>query len=189
MRRPLRTALALVAGAVLLQACSASQPTREEAQKSTLPGVAAPASASPMAPAASAPLHAGADAARDGGFSPAAATLAAAPRAAMATASPLRSPPLRSPRAARDLAGLTDGQLLAVMGEPDLRRREDQAQAWLYRSPTCLLDVFLEADGPEAEPRVVLAAARAVGDAQVAEEACLRGLSRARAGLRQPFQP
>lgn len=119
----------------------------------------------------------------DGGFSPASATLVSVPRATAASA------PLRSPRAARDLAGLTDGQLLAVMGEPDLKRDEEHAQAWLYRSAVCLLDVFLEADAPGAEPRVVLATARPVGESQIAEEACLRGLARARAGLREPFRP
>ena len=95
----------------------------------------------------------------------------------------------RSPRAARDLAGLTDGQLVAVMGEPDLRRAEDGSEAWLYRGPACLLDVFLEAERPGGEPRVVLATARPSGSAPIAEEACLRTLARARAGLRQPFQP
>jgi len=94
-----------------------------------------------------------------------------------------------SPRAARDLAGLTEGQLLAVMGEPDLKRAEGGAEAWLYRGTACLLDVFLETDRPEAEPRVVLAAARPLGAAGLVEEACLRSLARARAGLRPPFQP
>jgi hypothetical protein len=185
MRRPLSTALALAAGAVFLQACSAPQPTREDGTAHLPHERAAPAIASPNTqglPRPSAPLPAGL--ANDGGFTPAAATLVSAPRASVAA-----SAPLRSPRAARDLAGLTDGQLLSVMGEPDLRRDEDQAQAWLYRSAACLLDVFLEAEEPGREPRVVLATARAVGEAPLAEEACLRGLSRTRAGLRPPFQP
>jgi hypothetical protein len=86
----------------------------------------------------------------------------------------------RSPRAATDLAGLTRGQLRAVMGDPDLVRDEGEVQAWLYRGPSCLLDVFLEGEG---EPRVVLAAARAAGRERVPEEVCLRALSRARARL------
>jgi hypothetical protein len=189
MRRPLSTALALAAGAVFLQACSASQPAREEAwapapasvesRQAISPPAPGPSAAAP-GPQASGPAPAG----RDGGFSPAAATLVSAPRAAATAAAPTRSP-----RSARDLAGLTDGQLLSVMGEPDLKRNEDAAQAWLYRGPVCLLDVFLEAEGPNAEPRVVLATARAIGDGPIAEEACLRGLARTRAGLRQPFQP
>ncbi len=168
MRRPLPAALALVAGAALLQACGGAPPPQADAPPPQRHQAAQAAGPSP------APMPTGADMARDGGFTP-----AAAQRAAQA----------RSPRAARDLTGLTDGQLLAVMGEPDLKREEDSTQAWLYRGATCLLDVFLEAEGPAGEPRVVLAAARPVGTTQVAEEACLRGLARARAGLRPPFQP
>jgi hypothetical protein len=84
----------------------------------------------------------------------------------------------RSPRAAGDLAGLTGGELRTVIGDPDLVRDEGEAQAWLYRGPSCLLDVFLEGEG---EPRVVLATARASGLDRLPEEACLRALSRARA--------
>lgn len=84
----------------------------------------------------------------------------------------------RSPRAAGDLAGLTSGELRTVIGDPDLVRDEGEAQAWLYRGPSCLLDVFLEGEG---EPRVVLATARASGLDRSPEEACLRALSRARA--------
>lgn len=171
MPRPTLAALALVAGAAALQACGAPQPTRDE-------GLANPPSAA-------------------GGevrpFVPAAATLAAVPRATAASLPPRSPPPQfsegRSPRSARDLAGLTDGELLAVMGEPDLKRDEGGTQAWLYRSPACLLDVFLDADDPGVQPRVVFATARPTGAARIAEEACLRGLSRARAGLRAPFQP
>jgi hypothetical protein len=164
MPRPSLAALALIAGAAALQACGTPQPTRDE-------GLSNPPVSAATGPNSSA-------------FVPAAATLAAVPRAA----SPAM-PPGRSPRSARDLAGLTDGQLLAVMGEPDLKRDEEGTQAWLYRSQACLLDVFLEAEGPGTEPRVVLATARPTGGLRIAEEACLRGLARARAGLRAPFQP
>jgi hypothetical protein len=119
----------------------------------------------------------------DGAFMPASATMAVVPRG------PSGGAPGRSPRSARDLAGLTDGELLAVMGEPDLKREEEGTQAWLYRSATCLLDVFLEAEARGAEPRVVLATTRPAGAGRIAEETCLRGLARARAGLRSPFQP
>lgn len=180
MRRPLSTALALAAGAVFVQACSTPEPTRDAAMGPMSPAGDRPAASAPATPYATASPGAG----HDGGFSPAAATLVAAPRAAVAAGTALRSP-----RAARDLAGLTDGQLLSVMGEPDLKRNEETAQAWLYRSTVCLLDVFLEAEGPNDEPRVVLAATRPIGDSPVAEEACLRGLARTRAGLRRPFQP
>jgi hypothetical protein len=168
MRRPALAALALAAGAAVLQACAGPQPGGDEA---------APVPAATSSPAAAA--RPPGDAA---GFVPAAAGRAATRPVPAAFAG-------RSPRAARDLAGLTDGQLVAVMGEPDLRRTEDGNEAWLYRSPACLLDVFLEAERPGEEPRVVLASARPAGSAPIAEEACLRTLARARAGLRQPFQP
>lgn len=180
MRRSPLAALALVAGAAFLQACTSAQPTREELGTPLAPEPSTALSRAPIATVASpgpAIRHHG-----DGLFTPAAASIP----------SPNRRPstaPHRSPRSARDLTGMTDGQLLAVMGEPDLKRAEEGAEAWLYRSQGCLLDVFLEAEKPGDEPRVVLATARSLGSPQIAEEACLRGLARARAGLRQPFQP
>ncbi|WP_157967084.1 hypothetical protein [Elioraea thermophila] len=86
----------------------------------------------------------------------------------------------RSPRSASDLAGLGEADLRALLGEPDLVREEGEVRAWLYRGPSCLLDVFLEGEG---DARVVLAAARGVGLERVPEEVCLRSLSRGRAGL------
>lgn len=86
----------------------------------------------------------------------------------------------RSPRSAADLAGLGEADLRALLGEPDLVRDEGEVRAWLYRGPSCLLDVFLEGEG---EARVVLAAARGVGLERVPEEVCLRSLSRGRARL------
>jgi len=80
----------------------------------------------------------------------------------------------RSARSAADLAGLSEGDLRAVLGEPDLVRDEGEVRAWLYRGQSCLLDVFLEG----AEPRVVLAAARGFGLERVPEDACLRSLLR-----------
>ncbi|MCS6853308.1 MAG: hypothetical protein NZ523_00935 [Elioraea sp.] len=90
------------------------------------------------------------------------------------------APSARSARSAADLAGLSEADLRATLGEPDLVRDEGEVRAWLYRGPSCLLDVFLEGEG---EPRVVLAAARGVGLERVSEEVCLRALSRGRARL------
>ncbi len=178
--RPL-AALALVAGAGLLQACTPAQPTREDVAAGFPSPVASPTLWRVPVTAVSSPGPV-IRAAPEPPFVPAAATMAV----------PRRTPqtgPTRSPRSARDLTGMTDGELLAVMGEPDLRRAEGDAEAWLYRSQACLLDVFLEAEKPGEEPRVVLATARSLAEPQLAEEACLRGLARARAGLRAPFQP
>ncbi len=87
---------------------------------------------------------------------------------------------VRSPRSAADLTGLGEADLRALLGEPDLVRDEGEVRAWLYRGPSCLLDVFLEG---EDEPRVVLAAARGAGLERVPEEVCLRSLARGRARL------
>ncbi|MFQ3622754.1 MAG: hypothetical protein SNJ73_04330, partial [Acetobacteraceae bacterium] len=88
---------------------------------------------------------------------------------------------VRSPRGTGDLSGLTGDQLRATMGEPDLVRDEGEVQAWLYRGPSCMLDVFLEG---EPSPKVVLATARGGALERVPEEVCLRTLSRGRAGRR-----
>ncbi len=88
--------------------------------------------------------------------------------------------PVRSPRSAADLTGLGEADLRALLGEPDLVRHEGEVRAWLYRGPSCLLDVFLEG---EDEPRVVVAAARGVGLERVPEEVCLRSLSRGQVRL------
>ncbi|WP_297856015.1 hypothetical protein [Elioraea sp.] len=153
-------ALALLAGAVALAACAGSQPQREQAMvEHALRDMAA--------------ARAGLEAMRRGMPAHAVAPRPIVPAAARAGA-------VRSPRSPGDLAGLTEGELRAVMGEPDLVRAEGEVQAWLYRGPACLLDVFLEGG---AEPRVVLATARAAGLDRVPEEVCLRALSRARATL------
>lgn len=160
MTSPAPAALALLAGAVALAACAGSQPEREQAALDhALRDMAA--------------AQAGLEAMRRG-----VPAYEVAPRPVAPAAQ--RAGPARSPRSAGDLAGLTDGELRAVMGEPDLVRAEGEVQAWLYRGPACLLDVFLEGQG---EPRVVLATARAAGLDRVPEEVCLRALSRARARL------
>ena len=45
------------------------------------------------------------------------------------------------------LTGMDPAQLIALLGEPDLRRREPPAEFWQYRNADCVLDVFLYADG------------------------------------------
>lgn len=45
--------------------------------------------------------------------------------------------------------------VLALLGEPSLRRRDPPAEYWRYSFPGCTLDLFFYADGPYAEPRVV----------------------------------
>lgn len=44
------------------------------------------------------------------------------------------------------LTGMGPAELVALLGEPDFRRREPPAELWQYRSADCVLDVFLYGD-------------------------------------------
>jgi hypothetical protein len=48
----------------------------------------------------------------------------------------------------RELIGLERHEIQARLGDPALRRRDAPAEIWQYRSPLCVLDVFLYRDGP-----------------------------------------
>ncbi|MFN7135336.1 MAG: cyclic nucleotide-binding domain-containing protein, partial [Myxococcales bacterium] len=84
------------------------------------------------------------------------------------------------PELLKSLFAVMTRHLRSLLGEPDLVRDEGEVRAWLYRGPSCLLDVFLEGGD---EPRVVLAAARGAGLERVPEDVCLRSLARGRARL------
>jgi len=67
--------------------------------------------------------------------------------------------------------------VIAALGEPSLRRREGDAEIWLYQAADCRLDLVFY---PQAS-RLVLAhaAARAHGARRVTESACLAAVARA----------
>jgi len=44
--------------------------------------------------------------------------------------------------------GLADKALAQLMGAPGFKRIDDPAALWQYRGASCILDVFLYADGP-----------------------------------------
>ena len=79
----------------------------------------------------------------------------AAPSAATASLEPSTAPPAPSATAparpplkdVRELIGLEREQIQARLGDPALRRRDAPAEIWQYRSPLCVLDVFLYRDG------------------------------------------
>jgi hypothetical protein len=73
----------------------------------------------------------------------AAAEMAAPPKPTPAAAAPaaMRIPELPV------LTGMGPAELVALLGEPDLRRREPPAELWQYRSADCVLDVFLYVEG------------------------------------------
>ena len=81
------------------------------------------------------------------------------------------------PAAASALQGREPEAVLSALGEPALRRREGDAEIWLYQAPDCRLDLVFY---PEAS-RLVLthAAARAFGARRLTESACMAGIARA----------
>jgi hypothetical protein len=71
---------------------------------------------------------------------------APAPATTIAAVSPaLARVPLKD---VRELIGLGPSELQARLGDPALRRRDAPAEIWQYRSPLCVLDLFLYRDGP-----------------------------------------
>jgi len=55
---------------------------------------------------------------------------------------PERDPLLANVPAPAVLGGQTQGGVLAMLGQPGLRRREGLAEYWQYRAATCVLDVY-----------------------------------------------
>jgi hypothetical protein len=47
------------------------------------------------------------------------------------------------------LQGLSDRQMTSIFGEPGFRRKDKPAEVWRYRSPGCILDVFLYPEGKD----------------------------------------
>ena len=64
--------------------------------------------------------------------------------AVVASATPAARPALKD---VRDLIGLERHEIQARLGDPALRRRDAPAEIWQYRSPLCVLDLFLYRDG------------------------------------------
>ena len=76
------------------------------------------------------------------------ATQAAATTPETAMAAPAPAPERRYPEPA-SLAGLDEGQLSGLLGQPRFKRRDDPAQIWQYRNDACALDVFLYKTGKD----------------------------------------
>jgi hypothetical protein len=81
------------------------------------------------------------------------------------------------PAAASALHGQEPEAVISALGEPALRRREGEAEIWLYQAPDCRLDLVFYAEAS----RLVLAhaAARAHGSQRLTESACMAAVARA----------
>jgi len=99
--------------------------------------------------------------------------------AAVSGATPAAPPRLEgAPSRAAQLLGQSPEALRRLLGEPRLRRKEGQAQVWLFQTPFCHLDVVLDREDTSGSPlRVSYAAARAAGTGRHTEAACLAELA------------
>ena len=90
---------------------------------------------------------------------------------------PRRQGATSPPDAAIALQGRDPEAVISALGEPALRRREGNAEVWLYQAPDCRLDLVFY---PE-DARLVLAhaAARAFGARRLTESACMAAIARA----------
>ncbi|WP_282604707.1 hypothetical protein [Pelagibius sp. Alg239-R121] len=79
------------------------------------------------------------------------------------------------------LIEMTRDDLNALLGQPDLVRRENPAEIWQYRGKGCILDVFLysENDRKDSPFKVVYSEARGRETGTTDQRACLNELLRA----------
>jgi hypothetical protein len=75
------------------------------------------------------------------------------------------------------LVGLTPVEMMDLVGTPDLRRKEAQAEMWQYVSGPCVLDVFLYED-KEGVARVAHTNLRTQNATKTPREACLGDMVR-----------
>lgn len=82
--------------------------------------------------------------------------------------------------APRTLLGLEYHQVMALLGEPSFKRRDDPAQIWQYRDSICILDVFLYRPEGGGAYRVTHVEVRGHGVTKVSDEDCFLRLLKPR---------
>ncbi|MFQ5617398.1 MAG: hypothetical protein ACE5FR_00360 [Rhodospirillales bacterium] len=82
--------------------------------------------------------------------------------------------------APRTLLGLEHHQVMALLGVPSFKRRDDPAQIWQYRDSTCILDIFLYRPAGGGAYRVTHVEVRGYGVIKVSQEDCFLSLLKAR---------
>lgn len=100
-----------------------------------------------------------------------------------------QEPALRT-LAPEQLLGLSQAEVSALLGEPELRRTEAAIQIWQYRSARCVLDLFLYPDGGDVRlvaDRVAVVHVetrpRVAGRGQPVTGPCAEGVLQTRAPL------
>jgi len=161
----LRLGLMLLPGLLPLAGCAGDAAREAEAAQAVLAAqratLGALGQALPPGGELGAPGAEGGAAERNGS-QPTTAELAAAGRGA-------------GPTAVRELLGAAPDAVTARLGAPRLRRREGEAEVWLYSAGGCQLDLMFYAT-PQGM-RVMHAQARAGGFGQRTESACLRDIA------------
>jgi hypothetical protein len=80
----------------------------------------------------------------------------------------------------KQMIGLDDAAIEALLGQPSFRREDSPAQVWQYDNDECILDVFLYTDGPASPHRAVYYEMRAKDNGEpadgVATRRCFRSL-------------
>ncbi len=87
--------------------------------------------------------------------------------------------PTRTYPAPSSLSGLDPGQVVDLLGPPPFKRRDNPAEIWQYRSPACVLDLFLYRTGKSGPFRVRHFEARGRGKNGVSEKDCFHSLLKA----------
>ncbi len=80
------------------------------------------------------------------------------------------------------LVGLESAQVTGLLGAADFRRDDGPAEILQYRSPTCVLDLYLYRDDGSGEYRVKYIEARDRSLAQQAPQTCVTSVMRSRSG-------
>lgn len=101
------------------------------------------------------------------------ASLAALGQPMPSATAPAAAP--RGPGAVQELLGAAPATVIGRLGAPRLRRREGDAEVWLYSAGGCQLDLMFYTS-PQGL-RVTHAQARASGVGQRTEAACLRDIA------------
>lgn len=86
----------------------------------------------------------------------------------MAAADVVKPPDLLDLGSLKDLTG---GELAARLGPPDFTRREPPGEIWQYRSPSCVMDVFLFPENGDL--RVAHVVTRSRDQANAPKDECL----------------
>lgn len=103
----------------------------------------------------------------------------AAPTPANPVSQPAPAAPalqLEKPKNPEDVLGLAADALEKLFGEPELVRRDEPAEVWQYRSPSCVVDLYLYPE--KSDYRVAYIEARDHSAARMTPGNCLETLGK-----------